>query len=462
MAIQCEICDSKNLLKQDGVFVCQDCGARYTTEEIKKMVTGASSAPAPSAAAKEEVASVAKREETVPEEPKPAKEQEIRQLLQWAEAAYAEGNKGAGDAYLQKAISKDSCDPNVMQMCLKHGKEIRRGTLKYMIEHTPNQEKDAAYAFAYDVLEKQGMSLGFPFAESDYERLKGKSGTAQRLMERTIPELKMENFWDVDRLLVIHFKSAIRFMNTYQLPKTDDEKGLYADVHWGIVHGIFNTDEYLREVDSIIPSSLKEELYTAFCKGCDTVLQGKFHIMVKTAYQCFEYPIITEDLKVTARGVGQYQPIESKHWKEAKEVREKYKNLIKKIETDAAAAIAAEKAERAAGYWAERPEEHSRLRSEKMLLEAKIQKLQRDHQADPQKKEMERAQQEITKYNWELQGCGIFQGKRKKELAELIEQMQKKERKCCAAFEKNIADYEKTLKDLQNQLAEVNKKLNLE
>lgn len=36
--LTCEMCGSTNLLKQDGVFVCQDCGTKYSVEEAKKMM----------------------------------------------------------------------------------------------------------------------------------------------------------------------------------------------------------------------------------------------------------------------------------------------------------------------------------------------------------------------------------------------------------------------------------------
>lgn len=36
--LTCEMCGSTNLLKQDGVFVCQDCGTKYSLEEAKKMM----------------------------------------------------------------------------------------------------------------------------------------------------------------------------------------------------------------------------------------------------------------------------------------------------------------------------------------------------------------------------------------------------------------------------------------
>lgn len=34
----CEMCDSTDLVKQDGVFVCQNCGTKYSVEEAKKMM----------------------------------------------------------------------------------------------------------------------------------------------------------------------------------------------------------------------------------------------------------------------------------------------------------------------------------------------------------------------------------------------------------------------------------------
>ena len=37
-AIVCELCGSNDIIKQDGLFVCQHCGTKYTTEEAKKLL----------------------------------------------------------------------------------------------------------------------------------------------------------------------------------------------------------------------------------------------------------------------------------------------------------------------------------------------------------------------------------------------------------------------------------------
>lgn len=36
--ITCEMCGSTDVLKQDGMFVCQSCDTKYTTEEAKKLM----------------------------------------------------------------------------------------------------------------------------------------------------------------------------------------------------------------------------------------------------------------------------------------------------------------------------------------------------------------------------------------------------------------------------------------
>lgn len=36
--LTCEMCGSTNLLKQEGVFVCQSCGTKYSVEEAKRMM----------------------------------------------------------------------------------------------------------------------------------------------------------------------------------------------------------------------------------------------------------------------------------------------------------------------------------------------------------------------------------------------------------------------------------------
>ena len=36
--LTCEMCGSAHLVKQDGVFICQSCGTKYSVEEARKMM----------------------------------------------------------------------------------------------------------------------------------------------------------------------------------------------------------------------------------------------------------------------------------------------------------------------------------------------------------------------------------------------------------------------------------------
>ena len=37
-ALVCEMCSSPNLIKKDGMYVCENCGTRYTVEEARKLM----------------------------------------------------------------------------------------------------------------------------------------------------------------------------------------------------------------------------------------------------------------------------------------------------------------------------------------------------------------------------------------------------------------------------------------
>ena len=36
--IVCEICESTNIMKKNGVYVCQSCGTQFSLDEVKKMM----------------------------------------------------------------------------------------------------------------------------------------------------------------------------------------------------------------------------------------------------------------------------------------------------------------------------------------------------------------------------------------------------------------------------------------
>ena len=85
----CEICGGKDLIKQDGVFVCQACGTKYSIEEARKiMIEG----------------NVDVSGSTV----KVDKTGNIENYLNMARNAYNAGNKTEAEQYCNKILEIDN------------------------------------------------------------------------------------------------------------------------------------------------------------------------------------------------------------------------------------------------------------------------------------------------------------------------------------------------------------------
>ncbi len=86
--LTCEMCGSTDLLKQDGVFVCQTCGTKYSVEEAKKMMIEGT---------------VDVSGSTV----KVDKSGELDNLLVLAERALKEGNYESAESYYDNILRMD-------------------------------------------------------------------------------------------------------------------------------------------------------------------------------------------------------------------------------------------------------------------------------------------------------------------------------------------------------------------
>lgn len=85
--LTCEMCGSTNLMKQDGVFVCQSCGIKYSVEEAKKLMIEGTV----------EVAGTVKVDDTA----------KIANYQTMAENAYDADNKQEAESYCNKIIEID-------------------------------------------------------------------------------------------------------------------------------------------------------------------------------------------------------------------------------------------------------------------------------------------------------------------------------------------------------------------
>jgi len=95
----CEICGSDNLLKQDGLFVCQDCNAKYSVEEAKNLLVEVDP-PAEDSAEKKPTASKASK-------PKKKSGNQLEKLYKAAENARETNNSQSAIQYYEKIAQMD-------------------------------------------------------------------------------------------------------------------------------------------------------------------------------------------------------------------------------------------------------------------------------------------------------------------------------------------------------------------
>ena len=97
--LTCEMCGSTELMKQDGVFVCQTCGTKYSVEEAKKMMVEGTV----------EVAGTVKVDDSA----------KIANYYTMAENAYDASNQKEAESYCNKIIE---IEPNNYKAWLLKGR----------------------------------------------------------------------------------------------------------------------------------------------------------------------------------------------------------------------------------------------------------------------------------------------------------------------------------------------------
>ena len=85
--LTCEMCGSTDLIKQDGVFVCQTCGTKYSLEDAKKMMIEGTV----------EIQGTVKVDDTA----------KIQNYYTMATSAYASGNQREAESYCNRIIEID-------------------------------------------------------------------------------------------------------------------------------------------------------------------------------------------------------------------------------------------------------------------------------------------------------------------------------------------------------------------
>ena len=161
----CEMCGSTDLIKQDGVFVCQSCGCKYSVEEAKKMMVEGTV---------DVTGSTVKVDNTA----------ELTNLYQLARRAKNEENSENAAKYYNMILMKDpssweaafyaiyytalNCKIAQIRSAAISVRNCERGVLLLIREHVPREEQADAVS---EVLErsKRIASMLFSGAKRHYD-----------------------------------------------------------------------------------------------------------------------------------------------------------------------------------------------------------------------------------------------------------------------------------------------------
>lgn len=91
-SLTCEMCGSTNFLKEEGVFVCQSCGTKYSVEEAKKMMNVGGIVTTKKVEVRESA-------------------QEVDNYLMMAKSAQLAGNNREAELYCNKTIERSPKNP---------------------------------------------------------------------------------------------------------------------------------------------------------------------------------------------------------------------------------------------------------------------------------------------------------------------------------------------------------------
>ena len=437
--IVCEMCGSNNLIKQDGVFVCQTCGCKYSLEEAKKMM----------------VEGTVKVDNT----------HMIENYLEMADRAFQSSNGAEAENYCNKVIE---IDPNNYRALMLKGKAAGWQTtlqnnrfaeaINYFcsaINNAPDNEKNALISEAKSQVENLSSALiklqGNRFTKwPDDEETQG--------LINVIGEI---------------YKALLLFMTSIGVGVIDPNE-LMAPIATIINNSVIDAwnskirPEYKNDSDGY-PSDYAFKKLIARAKNCTDLLEQAIKLsdgddeadigMYKNLIFIHEYMIgscsyVHKYVKVSYSFLDGSPIYDWRYFKslslgdDAVSTRRKlisqYRTNINKIEIAIERKKAAEKAEkerkekeeakkRFDTYWAEHAADKERLEFERQGLQQQIENLNAwlNEQIStlnwqisgiPGQNEINNLDMTIKNLSNEKASLGIFKGKQKKALQEQIDQ----------------------------------------
>ena len=467
----CEICSGRNLIKKDGVFVCQDCGTQYSVEDARGLLqevpdeeTGREPAAEASAPAAEAPAPAA-----------PAKAEQIANALTLAQSDLKSDNNKGAETYAGKVLELDpenaqawyvkgtaaAWQSTLRDLRLQEAVTSWGNALKYSTdeEFLPlarqiRADFDLVMQAIYSLYLNNAMGtlISIDYSVNNFTLLT----KAQGFYRSSCLNLWMQNmarfgdgkvpFEDADGDMV---KSALWYKSVSDLEKNTekairDNAGLSKLLDRAIT-GVSISTSYHNMITAVLAPADQNSAFIR-AKGFASKLPG----MLRAA-----------SFSASSYVTNAPNAIEQERIKAENERRKKEEEKRRKEKEEAD--------RRREEYWKAHPEEKEQLDGRKADLEEKIGALRAQVDGIMAKKksleavlEQEKKQREVDDLVKRQSGLGLFKGKEKKALQAQIDQLRdvifklnepKKQQE--AAVDEEAQPIKLQMQDLQKQLEEV-------
>ena len=452
--LTCEMCGSTDLIKQDGVFVCQTCGCKYSVEEARKMMIEGTV----------EVAGTVKVDNTGL----------IDSYLQMAENALNSSNNAEAENYANKIIE---IDPRNYKAWFIKGKSSGWQTTGRNNRYT---ESIINWINAYEYApEDEKEELGEKI-KSEAEHIS--AAILQMELNSFINLRSKDNKNDIDNALSTINKQLelLKEKTSIDVYTKEFQTILARALNSGAV-GASNAADKNFGPENRNKDKYSWERYTSAQDMCLSLLSKAYDLSFNDdtcLTICKNYIFIAEQCRdscsytyQSGSYVPDYEFVQSAkdnrtkailEWVKKKELHDPIKrkeNCENAKRLVAASRSITEKKMAINQYWREHASEKESLQSRKSDLEQRLTELQAKVSANMDKFKMDRLDSNILSLNKQMNSLGLFKSKEKKALQAQLEELkaQRTEAETKWLHFKKLNDYEQA--QTQKQINEIRDEL---
>lgn len=459
--LSCEVCGSNDLIKQDGVFVCEACGCKYSLDEVRKMMVEGTV----------EVTGTVKVDNTA----------SVANYLDIAKSAIKSDNYEEAEEYCKKILELDISAWEAWHI---------RGTAvgwQSSGENSRLPEMANYYSRALKTCPEEQYNKLKEACENEIRAVSETSISYRLNLLRINPSAfdSTKLKYDIN-MIDKHTNAFLREINAYH---GDEENLKYAllitnDVSslWDRIYSTYDNanggyplyiqwQEFINAGDALI----RCDQIAIDLLGTKYDYQVTNDLIIDTYKQMIKWEQIIKDSCSWTINIGGWTDYAKDYTltEEAKEFRyqriEQIRNTIKNIESLGPERIAVrvekekeEKEKRIQEYWNDHSEERKELDDEKAKLMERGRDLELQVKATEEFITVRKLEREVSKTEEEIDNTGILKIKERKALREKQDDLLGQLKEAKARFKKIARPFDEELDKVTRRIEEINRRINLE